>query len=77
MAKDVVKVRPSVIAYETTTMMDELRGFRNVAHNIYFAKLEPKRMVKMISFIPELWENLRTELLAFADFLDELPDQSE
>jgi len=48
---------------------------RNVVHNIYSVKLDPKRMVKMMSILPELWQNLREELLAFAEFLEELSEQ--
>ena len=75
MAQDISNLRPAVIKQKSVTMLDEFRGFRNVAHNIYSTKLDPKRMVKMMSILPELWQNLRSELLAFAEFLEELESQ--
>jgi len=75
MAQDISNLRPAVIKQKTATMLDEFRGFRNVVHNIYSVKLDPKRMVKMMSILPELWQNLREELLAFAEFLEELSEQ--
>ena len=40
--------------------------------NVYTVNLLPDRMAGLMSAIPGLWSGLRAELLAFADFLEEL-----
>jgi hypothetical protein len=75
MKQDIENVRPAVITYNTVAMLDEFREFRHVARNVYTTKLDPERMVKMMSILPELWQNLSAELLTFAEFLAELYTQ--
>ncbi|MEK7400278.1 MAG: antitoxin [Candidatus Poribacteria bacterium] len=70
-------VRPAVIDHNSAVMLKEFLEFRHVVRNIYTTKLKSDRMQNMLSNLPELWKNISLELLAFADFLDELSDQSE
>ena len=81
MAQDLANVRPAVIGQETELALDEFRRFRHLVRNIYTLHLTPDRMVGVMVVLPELWPRLRAELLAFADFLEELaqtcPTQEE
>jgi len=45
--------------------------------NVYTVNLVPDKMVGLLSALSELWPRLQAELLAFADFLDELTRASE
>jgi hypothetical protein len=72
MAHDVADVRPAVIGDETAERLDELRRFRHLVRNVYTMNLEPEKMGDLISDLPTLWSRLRLELLAFADFLEQL-----
>jgi len=45
--------------------------------NIYTFNLVPEKMDPLVSSLPELWPRLRAELLAFADFLEDVAQASE
>lgn len=72
MAQEVVGVRPAVIDQDRVSALDELRRFRHLVHNVYTMNLVPDKLAGLMSVLPELWSNLRAELLAFTDFLDDL-----
>ena len=72
MATDVKEIRPAVISMENALMLDELRRFRHLVRNVYALNLSPKKIEPLVSTLVELWQRLRAELLAFADFLEEL-----
>ena len=72
MAQDVADVRPAVIDQDSVQSLDEFRRFRHLVRNVYTVNLAPDRMASLMSVLPGLWEQLQAELLAFADFLEEL-----
>lgn len=72
MAQDRPDVRPPVISHDTVRPLDEFRRFRHLVRNVYAIDLVPERMTGLMAALPELWPNLRAEMLAFADFLEEL-----
>jgi len=72
MSKAVHEVRPEVIRPETAAMLDQFRKFRHVVRNVYTAHLDPARMQDLLKALPPLWASLKSELAAFADFLDQL-----
>jgi HepT-like protein len=72
MAHDVTDIRPAVIGQDNATSLDEFRRFRHLVRNVYATNLVPDRISKLMSRLPNLWKSLRAELLAFADFIDEL-----
>jgi hypothetical protein len=69
MAVEIPSVRPAVISEETRADLDPFRGFRHVVRNVYTHALLPERMAGLVSQSGPLFERLRVELLAFADFL--------
>ncbi len=71
MTRNVFNTRPAVISVLNAERLDEYRRFRHLVRNIYAADLIPERMARMLINLPGLWTDLRAELLAFADFLDQ------
>lgn len=71
-ACDAKDVRPAVISQESATVLDEYRRFRHLVRNVYTLNLKPEKMENLISSLPGLWSQVQAELLAFADFLEEL-----
>ena len=77
MAQDLAEVRPSVIDKDIALTLDNFRRFRHLVHNVYTMNLAPNKMTDLMSALPGLWAKLRDELLAFADFLEELGQASQ
>jgi hypothetical protein len=59
-----------VISQETTAVIDEFRRFRHLVRNVYTINLAPEKMTGLMAALPNLWPQLRAELLAFADYLE-------
>ncbi|MBI5443680.1 MAG: hypothetical protein HY900_21030 [Deltaproteobacteria bacterium] len=57
MTREVEGIRPAVLKRASVEGLDEYRRFGS----------------RTLSKIPPLWDDLRIELSAFADFLDDLP----
>jgi hypothetical protein len=76
MGRDVPDLRPAVISEEIFVFLDEYRGFRHVVRNIYTYKFDPVRIETLAHNAKHLFEQLKREMLAFADFLDFLVNQS-
>ena len=72
MANDLANVRPAVVCQDTADSLDEFRRFRHLVRNVYTTNLLPDKMNGFMSALPKLWLTIRTELYAFADFLEEL-----
>ena len=72
MVMDIEKVRPAVIDSNIALELDEFRRFRHLVRNVYSLNLIPERMSRPMTLLHGLWKTLRSESLAFADFLEEL-----
>lgn len=72
MAQDIAEVRPAVISRDRTVALDEFRRFRHLVRSVYTMGLVPEKMVGLLSALPDLWSSVRSELLAFAEFLEAL-----
>jgi len=71
MSAEVPHVRPAVISEPSREQLDEYRGFRHVVRNVYTWKFDPAKVEKLVSKLPEVFSQVRAELLAFADFLEQ------
>jgi hypothetical protein len=71
MARSTPESRPAVISREAASRLDEFRRFRHLVRNVYAADLIPEKMSGMLADLPDLWRDLRAELLAFADLLEQ------
>jgi DNA gyrase/topoisomerase IV subunit A len=76
MAREVAEVRPAVIDRDSALTLDEFRRFRHLVRNVYTMNLSPDEVAGLMSALPELWPKLRAELLAFADFLEQLSEDA-
>lgn len=64
--------RPGVISPRSASTLDEYRRFRHLVRNVYTMNIMPDKMNRLVTTLPDFWPVLRGELLAFADFTDEL-----
>ncbi len=76
MTHDLTEVRPAVIDQDSALALDEFRRFRHLVRNVYTMNLSPDKVAGLMSTLPELWPKVRVELLAFADFLEQLANLS-
>jgi hypothetical protein len=76
MTHDLAEVRPAVIDQDSALALDEFRRFRHLVRNVYTMNLSPDKVAGLMSTLPELWSRVRVELLAFADFLEQLANLS-
>ena len=72
MSQDFPGARPAVISQNSAAIVDEFQRFRHLVRNMYTINLVPEKMEGLMDTLPEFWPTLRTELLAFADYLDVL-----
>lgn len=77
MGREIVDMRPAVIGQDSVLNLDEFRRFRHLVHNVYTMNLVPDKMAGLISVLPGLWSRLHAELLAFADFVEDLAQASQ
>jgi len=69
------QMRPQVISEETIKTIDEYLRFRHVVQNVYSFEFEPERIQHLVQRLRPSFEQVRSELLAFADFLDSLAQE--
>jgi hypothetical protein len=71
MSTEILEMRPAVISESCYEALNEYRGFRHVVRNIYTYIFDRVKMRKLVEKTPGLFNQVRAELLAFADFLEE------
>ena len=71
MTLEVPAIRPAVISEAVNRHLDEYRGFRHVVRNVYTFKFDPAKVGTLVSGAPGVFQQVRAELLAFADFLEQ------
>jgi hypothetical protein len=72
MALELPSVRPAVLSSDIGQRLDEYRKFRHRVRNIYATNLNAALMEHLVENLLPTWEQVRIELLAFADFLERL-----
>jgi len=72
MTMELPSIRPAVLNPATGTQLDEYRKFRHRLRNIYATHLDAMQMSHLVESLPSTWQRTRTELMAFASFLDQL-----
>lgn len=70
MAREVPGVRPAVISQDMMNKLDKYRGFRHVVRNIYAYKFDAGKVKTLVQEVPEVYNSIQKELLAFAKFLE-------
>jgi len=72
MALEIPAVRPAVLSSATGQRLGEYRRFRHLVRHIYAVHLDAVLMEHLVENLSPTWEQVRSELLAFADFLQRL-----
>ncbi len=62
-------IRPPVLRAESVRHLDEYRRFRHVVRNVYAEHLDPTRVGVLVEGLSSVWNAVKAELSAFADFL--------
>jgi hypothetical protein len=72
MGLDLRKVRPPVLTVEAIQSLDEYLRFRHVVRNVYTFSFDPERIGRLVKELESVFEKVRQELSAFADFLEKV-----
>ena len=71
MSAEVADLRPAAISEDTLRRLADYRGFRHVVRNVYAHNFEAARLQKLVAGLPDILAQVRAELQAFADFLEQ------
>ena len=70
MAGEITEVRPAVISGSVRFGLEEYRGFRHIVRNVYTYNFDSAKIEELTEKAGQLFVRFRSELLAFADFLE-------
>lgn len=62
-------IRPAVLSPASWKTLNELRGFRHIVRNVYTHNFDPAKVGLLVAAASPLFEQLKSELTAFTDFL--------
>jgi hypothetical protein len=71
MANEIRSVRPAVISEDIYVQLNEFRGFRHIVRNVYTFRFDRNKIEKLVKRVPAMYADIKQELLAFADFLED------
>ena len=74
MTFELAEARPALLSSESAHSLDEYRKFRHRVRNIYTTHLDASRMDHLVARLPSTWQQVRSELRGFSEFLDQLED---
>jgi len=72
MQVDLPDLRPPVLSSEAGEVIDEFLRFRHIVRNNYAFEFDPERVERLVQMMPSAFEQAETELLAFAEFLEQV-----
>jgi hypothetical protein len=70
MGLDLPKVRPPALTREAIQRLDEYLRFRHVVRSVYTFSFDPERIGRLVKELETVFEQVKQELSAFADFLE-------
>lgn len=71
MSAEVAGLRPVAISEDPLQRLTDYRGFRDVVRSAYAHNFEADRLQKLVTGLPDVLAQVRAELEAFADFLEQ------
>lgn len=77
MAADIPSIRPAVLDAQTRNQLDKYRGFRHVVRNVYTFHLDADQIGLLVQQLPGTLDATSHALLDFADFLEQIINESE
>jgi hypothetical protein len=72
MQVDLPDLRPPVLSAEAGEAIDEFLRFRHIVRNIYAFEFDPERVERLVQMMPSAFQQAETELLVFAEFLEQV-----
>ncbi len=72
MAVDIPQIRPQVLSMASSGAIDEYLRFRHVVRNIYAFEFDPERIGRLVRNLSSSFEQVKADLLSFAEFMDKL-----
>lgn len=72
MGLDLPKVRLPVLSNKSIRSLDEYLRFRHVVRNVYTFSFDPERIGRLVTQLDTVFEQIRQELLVFANFLEKV-----
>lgn len=72
MSAEFLTVRPSILQKTSRACLDEYRGLHHVIRNVYTLNLKPARLRELVTMLPDCYQALMQDLIAFCEFLEEL-----
>ena len=72
MQADLPDLRPPVLSAEARQAVDEFLRFRHVVRNIYAFQFDPNSLERLVQLMPSAFQQAKAELLAFAEFLEQV-----
>jgi hypothetical protein len=70
------QVRPQALSAEAANAIDEFLRFRHIVRNIYTFEFDPDRIEHLVQHLRPSLEQVQIELLAFAEFLEQLAQKA-
>jgi hypothetical protein len=72
MATPITKIRNAVISSYTRDLLNEFRAFRHVFRNVYGFNLIQERLERLLDIFPIAIDQLKNDVYAFIEDLDEI-----
>ncbi len=72
MRTDLPDLRPPVLSAESRQAVDEFLRFRHVVRNVYAFQFDPESVERLVQLMPSAFQRAKTDLFAFADFLEQV-----
>ena len=72
MQADLPDLRPPVLSIEARQAVDEFLRFRHVVRHIYAFQFDPNSLERLVQLMPSAFQQAKAELLAFAEFLEQV-----
>lgn len=67
---DLPNIRPPILTAATVDALDEFRRFRHVIRHVYAEDLQPEKVEALVEQLSAVWQQVKTELETFAQFLE-------
>lgn len=64
---DIPSIRCAVISQNTYEQINEFRGFRHVARNLYAYELKPERIINLGEKVEKCYDNFRNDISNFIE----------
>ena len=71
MMKEIPQLRPAVLSSRVCGLLQDYKGFRHIVRNVYTYRFDVVKIEKLVNEVPYIFNEVKSELLSFAAFLEE------